>query len=100
MKKKGIINKSGETLNFHRIASRVSRTYNLSPALAVQLLSAAWPLFKDRGQIDLYSLTTHGLIEHDASLLRQSFIPSAHFWLALSPMTYRNLLGTYRSRSQ
>ncbi|EFP74638.2 hypothetical protein PGT21_027816 [Puccinia graminis f. sp. tritici] len=66
----GIINKSGETLNFHRIASRVSRTYNLSPALAVQLLSAAWPLFKDRGQIDLYSLTTHGLIEHDASLLR------------------------------
>ncbi|OAV92584.1 hypothetical protein, variant [Puccinia triticina 1-1 BBBD Race 1] len=66
----GILNKSGENLNFHRIASRISRTYNLSPALAVQLLSAAWPLFKDRGKIDLYSLTTHGLIEHDASLLR------------------------------
>ncbi|PLW08604.1 hypothetical protein PCANC_21797 [Puccinia coronata f. sp. avenae] len=66
----GIINKSGENLNFHRIASRISRTYNLSPTLAVQLLSAAWPLFKHRGQIDLYSLTTHGLIEHDASLLR------------------------------
>ncbi|KAH9473536.1 hypothetical protein MJO28_000633 [Puccinia striiformis f. sp. tritici] len=66
----GIIHKSGENLNFHRIASRISRTYNLSPALAVQLLSAAWPLFKDRGHIDLYSLTTHGLIEHDASLLR------------------------------
>ncbi|KAI9603511.1 hypothetical protein KEM48_000925 [Puccinia striiformis f. sp. tritici PST-130] len=34
----GIINKSGENLSFHRIASRISRTYNLSPALAVQLL--------------------------------------------------------------
>ncbi|KNZ59417.1 hypothetical protein VP01_1736g1 [Puccinia sorghi] len=71
-----IINKSGENLNFHRIASRVSRTYNLSPPLAIQLLSAAWPLFEQSGQIDLYALTTHGLIEHDASLLRPDLYES------------------------
>jgi len=72
----GIINKSGGNLNFHRIASRISRTYNLSPPLAIQLLSAALPLFEQSGEIDLYTLTTHGLIEHDASLLRPDLYKS------------------------
>lgn len=66
----GILKSSGENLSFHRIASNISRTYNLSPALSIQLLSAAYPLFTSRGLIDLDSLSTHGLIEHDASLLR------------------------------
>ncbi|KAG0139664.1 hypothetical protein CROQUDRAFT_726489 [Cronartium quercuum f. sp. fusiforme G11] len=66
----GIIKRSGRNLSFHEIASAISRTYNLSPTLAIQLLASSYPIFKGRTGIDLSDLSAHGLIEHDGSLLR------------------------------
>lgn len=73
----GILKECGEGLSFHGIAANISRTYNLSPTLAIQLLSAAWPLFQGKKLISLEALTAHGLIEHDASLLRPDLYESS-----------------------
>lgn len=66
----GIINPSGRDLSFHQITSAISRTYNLSPTIAMQLLLGAYPILDGRKTINLSDISTHGVIEHDASLLR------------------------------
>ncbi|KAG0151622.1 hypothetical protein CROQUDRAFT_36573 [Cronartium quercuum f. sp. fusiforme G11] len=66
----GIINYSGRDLSFHQIASAISRTYNVSPFFAVRATVGASPLFEGRKGINLSDLSAHGMIEHDASLLR------------------------------
>ncbi|KAH9814557.1 hypothetical protein DFH28DRAFT_1082765 [Melampsora americana] len=74
----GIINPSGRDLSFHQITSALSRTYNLSPTLAMQLLLGAYPILDGRKTINLSDLSTHGVIEHDASLLRPDLYDPAY----------------------
>ncbi|KAH9821491.1 hypothetical protein DFH28DRAFT_1092545 [Melampsora americana] len=66
----GIINASGRDLTFHQITSAAARAYNCSPAFAIRALMGAYPIVEGRQTIKLSDLSAHGVIEHDASLLR------------------------------
>ncbi|EGG06162.1 uncharacterized protein MELLADRAFT_87309 [Melampsora larici-populina 98AG31] len=68
----GIINPSGCELTFHQITSAAARAYNCSPAFAIRSLLGAYPIVEGRQTIKLSDLSAHGIIAHDASLLRSS----------------------------
>ncbi|KAG0147383.1 hypothetical protein CROQUDRAFT_76594 [Cronartium quercuum f. sp. fusiforme G11] len=72
-----IINSNGQGLAFHQITAAISRTYNVSPILAIRALYGANSLFEGRNLINLSDFSAHGMIEHDASLLRPD-IDSKH----------------------
>lgn len=71
----GILPINGRRVTPQQLAANMSRVYNLSPTLAIQLVSAAAPLWEGRDSFDLEDLCAHGVIEHDASLFRQSHLP-------------------------
>lgn len=61
-----------QALTFSRGAGTdVRAPADLSPTLAIQLLSPFEPLWRDRGWFDLSDLGVHNLVEHDGSLTRE-----------------------------
>lgn len=64
-----ILPHDGKRITPHQLAAATSRTYNLSPTLAIQLVSPLHPLWQGKGYFDLQDICAHGIIEHDASLL-------------------------------
>ncbi|PWN50509.1 Cloroperoxidase, partial [Violaceomyces palustris] len=69
----GILPSDGRGITPQRLIWAVSRTFNLSPTLAWRMVTLVEPLYRNRGQFDLEDLCAHGLLEHDASLLRPDF---------------------------
>uniref|UniRef100_A0A0K3C574 BY PROTMAP: gi/472588368/gb/EMS25840.1/ chloroperoxidase-like protein [Rhodosporidium toruloides NP11] gi/647396159/emb/CDR38182.1/ RHTO0S03e05270g1_1 [Rhodosporidium toruloides] n=1 Tax=Rhodotorula toruloides TaxID=5286 RepID=A0A0K3C574_RHOTO len=67
----GIIPRDGRHLTPSQLSSAIQYAYNLSPTLAIQLLSPFEPLWRDRGWFDLSDLGVHNLVEHDGSLTRE-----------------------------
>ncbi|GAA5946859.1 hypothetical protein JCM3765_002048 [Sporobolomyces pararoseus] len=67
----GTLPRDGRNITFHQLASALSRAYNLSPTLAIQLGLPFQVLFEGRGKIDLEDLSAHGLVEHDGSTVRE-----------------------------
>ncbi|PWY99661.1 hypothetical protein BCV70DRAFT_200587 [Testicularia cyperi] len=52
----------------------LSRAFNISPTMAMQLYTPLFPVFADNGHIfDLDEIGIMNIIEHDASLLRPDF---------------------------
>ncbi|GAA5874034.1 hypothetical protein JCM1840_006125 [Sporobolomyces johnsonii] len=66
-----ILPRDGRHLTPMQCSAALARAYNLSPTLAIQLMAAFEPLFRDRGWFDLEDIGAQNLVQHDGSVTRE-----------------------------
>ncbi|KAM0751595.1 hypothetical protein T439DRAFT_355504 [Meredithblackwellia eburnea MCA 4105] len=86
----GAIPRNGRHISPHQLAAAAYRAFNLSPTLAIQLLSAHAPFFEERGWFDLEDIGGQGVIQHDGSFLRED---------SNSPWAHATVIATQRTPS-
>ncbi|GAA5842823.1 hypothetical protein JCM3766R1_007174 [Sporobolomyces carnicolor] len=67
----GILPRDGRNITQHQLSAAISRAYNLSPTLAIQLGLPFSVLFDGRKRIDLEDISAQGLVQHDGSTVRE-----------------------------
>ncbi|CEQ41396.1 SPOSA6832_03122, partial [Sporobolomyces salmonicolor] len=66
-----ILPRDGRHITPMQCSAALARAYNLSPTLAIQLMAAFEPLFRDRGWFDLEDLGAQNVVQHDGSITRE-----------------------------
>ncbi|GAA5905576.1 uncharacterized protein JCM6883_005374 [Sporobolomyces salmoneus] len=66
-----ILPRDGRNITQAQLSAAISRAYNLSPTLAIQLGLPFAVLFEGRGKIDLEDISAQGLVQHDGSIVRE-----------------------------
>ncbi|GAA5939748.1 uncharacterized protein JCM15063_005275 [Sporobolomyces koalae] len=67
----GALPRDGRNITQQQLSAAISRAYNLTPTLAIQLGLPFSVLFEGRGKIDLEDLSAQGLVQHDGSATRE-----------------------------
>ncbi|GAA6005776.1 hypothetical protein JCM11491_004005 [Sporobolomyces phaffii] len=67
----GVLPRDGRNITQSQLSAAISRAYNLSPTLAIQLGLPFSVLFEGRGKIDLEDISAQGLVQHDGSTCRE-----------------------------